>query len=766
MADGGASGVSGAGTPRVLVVWCPDWPVVAVERPGDAGPAVAAGADGSIGADGRPVAAGSAGGGIPVAVVEGGRVLACSAAARAAGVRQGQRLKLAQRLCPALELRDRDPEAETRRFEPVVAAVEAFTPRVEVLRPGLCAIPVKGPGRYFGGEEALAAKVQGAVTAALAAAVPTAAATDAGPAAAGRPVHPVDAESAAGVRPAPDPGLDPGTRPGTSPDDRGPAPVAEVAEVVPLHPADADADRTAPRRRTAGVDELFAATPAARDGARGGFARPAAYPPEPARPDGRPEPARPESRPDGLGPAAAHPPEAPHPAESRREGARPQPDPSGPQPGGPAAGRPGPPAAEGLAAAPAPCGQVGVADGLFAAVLAARAGVLVPAGRTAEFLAPYPVAVLGDEVLAELLDRLGLPTVGAFAALPAEAVADRFGPAGTTAHRLARGLQPRPLVPRTGGPDLSVEQRFDPPEPLAEPLVFVARTLAERLHQRLAGAGLTCQRVAVEVECADGRTVARLWRHEGRLSATALAERVRWQLQAWQSTGTFDAGPAGGPRGPDGLRGPGSPRGRRNPRGPESRHDSEDPGAGGFTALRLVPDDLTPDQGRQLALWGQAVADDRVERAVARVQAVLGHAGLRRIEPAGGRGPDEQAVRVPWGEPYDPDAPADAPWPGRLRDVWPTVVHRTPLPAAVLDADGRPVTVDGRAGVSARPSTVTVRGRQLAVDGWTGPWPAVEYWWDPARARRRARFQVTVAGGLALLLTVEGGVWLVEAGYD
>ncbi|KJS57981.1 hypothetical protein VM95_36190, partial [Streptomyces rubellomurinus] len=127
-------------TPRVLAVWCPDWPVVAV-------------------ADGDPET--------PVAVTEGGRVLACSAGARAAGVRQGQRLKLAQRLCPALELRDRGPEAETRRFEPVVAAVEAFTPRVEVVRPGLCAIPVKGPGRYFGGEEPLAALVGAAVADAL-----------------------------------------------------------------------------------------------------------------------------------------------------------------------------------------------------------------------------------------------------------------------------------------------------------------------------------------------------------------------------------------------------------------------------------------------------------------------------------------------------------------------------------------------------------------------------------------------------------------------
>ncbi|MEV6974499.1 DNA polymerase Y family protein [Kitasatospora sp. NPDC093806] len=666
-------------TPRVLVVWCPDWPVVAVGRPGDGH------GDGGHGGDGH------GDGGAPVAVVEGGRVLACSTAARAAGVRQGQRLKLAQRLCPALELRDRDPEAETRRFEPVVAAVEAFTPRVEVLRPGLCAIPVKGPARYFGGEEALAAKVQAAVTAALAAT------------AVGSEEHPADAETA-GVRPEGGPG-------------------GGLAEVVPLHPADAPyassaahpadvaaaAGPPAPlRRRTAGVDELFAAAPPARDGARGGFARPPAYPPAPAL-GAQPTPAE-------AGPSAPPTPSAPAPAS--------------------------PPAP------PSPLGQVGVADGLFAAVLAARAGVLVPAGRTAEFLAPYPVAALGDAALAELLDRLGLPTVGTFAALPAESVADRFGPAGTTAHRLARGLQPRPLVPRTDGPDLSVEERFDPPEPLAEPLVFVARALAERLHQRLAGAGLTCQRVAVEVACADGRTVGRLWRHEGRLSATALAERVRWQLQAWQSTGTFTDGPADDPA------------------------DGPDPGrftAGGFTALRLVPDDLTPDQGRQLALWGQAVADDRVERAVARVQAVLGHAGLRRIEPAGGRGPGDQAVRVPWGEPYDPAAPADAPWPGRvggLRDVWPAVVHRTPVPAAVLDADGRPVTVDGRAGVSARPATVAVRGRELAVDGWTGPWPAVEYWWDQARARRRARFQVTVAGGRALLLTVEGGAWSVEAGYD
>ncbi|MCU7825567.1 hypothetical protein [Kitasatospora sp. DSM 101779] len=595
--------------PRVLVVWCPDWPVVATAPAGgDRG---------------------------PVAVVVSGHVLACSDEARSSGVRRGQKLRLAQRLCPELRLRERDPEAEARRFEPVAAAVEAFTPRVEVLRPGLCAIPVKGPARYFGGEEALAGRIRAAVAVALAAPDETAGART-----------PYENE--------PDPG-------------GAPAPRADGQD-GPGHPyAAPDARPQTPLHAVPGAD-----------------------------PAGRPN-AAPEADP------AAHP------------------------QGAPAVGSAAPEAAPGP-----PSGLVGVADGLFAAVLAARAGVLVPVGRTAEFLAPYPVAALGDEDLADLLGRLGIHTVGAFAVLSGEAVADRFGPAGTAAHRLARGLQARPLTPRRSGPDLTVEQRFDPPEESSEPLVFVGRALAERLHARLGEAGLACQRVAVEVTCADGSTASRLWRHEGRLGSPALAERVRWQLQAWQGAGRF----------------------------PEE--------AGGFTALRLVPDGLVPDRGRQLALWGQAVVEDRVERAVARVQALLGYAGLRRVEPAGGRGPGEWAARTTWTEDSGErhTAAATAPWPGRVQDPAPSVVPRAPVPVTVLDAAGQPVGVDGRAEVSAPPARIALEGRVLEVTGWTGPWPAVEHWWDPARARRRARFQVAVADGRALLLTVEGGHWYVEGAYD
>ncbi len=91
-------------------------------------------------------------------------------------------------------------------------------------------------------------------------------------------------------------------------------------------------------------------------------------------------------------------------------------------------------------------GGVGVADGLFAAVLAARralgAGpVIVAPGETPAFLAPWPVAVLDRPELADLLVRLGVRTLGGFAALPGPKVLSRFGEEGALCQRVARGVE-------------------------------------------------------------------------------------------------------------------------------------------------------------------------------------------------------------------------------------------------------------------------------------------------------------------------------------
>lgn len=399
-------------------------------------------------------------------------------------------------------------------------------------------------------------------------------------------------------------------------------------------------------------------------------------------------------------------------------------------------------------------GQAGIADGLFAAQLAALtaapgAVLAVEPGQARAFLAPHSVSALDSADLADLLPRLGIRTLGEFAALPVAEAVNRFGTPGGLAHRLARGLGPRPLAPRPPSADLSVSAEFDPPAPQAEPVVFAAKALAERMHAGLATRGLACVRVGVQAICADGQEITRLWRHDGLLSALAVAERVRWQLAGWRAS--QDAGQY------------------RDQHGGQRADQAADEGvqAGGITVLRLIPDQLVRDEGRQLGLWGDAVVSDRVARAALRVQAMLGHGAVTRPVLAGGRGPAEQVALVPFGDARDPELPAGRPWPGRLPAPAPATVYPVPLPARITDDSGEAVTVTGRALVSAPPARLSADGAPwLTVTAWAGPWPADERWWQPRRATRQARFQLVTADGSAWLVAVQDGRWLIEASYD
>ena len=82
---------------------------------------------------------------------------------------------------------------------------------------------------------------------------------------------------------------------------------------------------------------------------------------------------------------------------------------------------------------------IGVADGLFAAMLAARSGLIVPSGGTADFLGPWSVATLARPDLAVTLQRLGVTTLAQLAALPAASISDRFGADAAACHTVARG---------------------------------------------------------------------------------------------------------------------------------------------------------------------------------------------------------------------------------------------------------------------------------------------------------------------------------------
>lgn len=528
----------------MLTLWCPDWPLVGVD-PDQCLPAA------------------------PVAVFVADQVLACSAAARAEGVRRGLRRREAQRRCPELTVVERDEGAEIRAFEPVLTALEEVCPQLEIVRPGLCLFGAKGPGRYFGGD----AKLADAVAAAIVPVLPQV------------------------------PGLD-----GKSGDLLTPLP------------------------------------------------------------------------------------------------------------------------------------RIGIADGSFAAGLAARQSpttdrpVIVAPGRTAAFLAPFPVGVLDRPELADLLVRLGLRTLGDLAALPARQVASRFGTDGSLVHRLARGADDPPLQIRPESAEFDVQQELDPPERHIEPLAFVAKMLADRLQDELTRRGLGCSRLLVEAESEHGEARSRLWRQDGALTVAAIAQRVRWQLEGWL-TGPADHRPSAG-----------------------------------IAVLRLTPSGLHHEDGEQLRLFGGPTDDDeRAAAAVTRLQGLLGFDAVHIAVPAGGRNPADYVQLVPWGEKLsdkESSGTAAMPWPGRLPGPNPTVVYPKALSAEVLDSDGALITLSPRGAVSSAPQALSIHGRVVQIIDWAGPWRVNERWWDPAAQLSCARFQVTGADGSARLLTLRDARWWVEGTYE
>jgi protein ImuB len=509
---------SSLATQRLMVLWFPDWPVVAAAAEQDL-PAEA-----------------------PVAVIERGQVHACSAVARAEGVRRGMRKRDASATCPELVVIDSRPERDLRYFESVLAAIEEVSSSVSPIRPGLCATGV--PSRFYGGEE-------------------------------------------------------------------------EVAAVFTEHLVET------------GVWDC----------------------------------------------------------------------------------------------------RIGIADGIFAAEQAARRaavqGCLVIApGSAAGFLARLPIGVLDDADMVSLLRRLGIRSLGDFAALSARDVLTRFGRSGDWFHRLARGVDARVAARRLPPLELSGEVDFEPPLETVEPIVFSTRQTAERCVADLAHHGLVCTSVTIEIHGDRGWTGVRTWAHSRWFAASDLIDRLYWQLQ-------------------------GSPA-------PEP-----------VSAVRLVPEavESLSDQGE--GLWGSA-PDERLERGVARLQGMLSPEAVLAPAVQGGRTASKRQAATVWGERVTAARSVSLPWPGSIPPPAPTRIFPEPKPARVVGPEGQPVAVTSRGLLTADPAHFAPEAdsRLMRITAWAGPWPIDELWWDEAGGRRVARFQVVCVDGSAWLLMLEDGRWWSEARYD
>jgi len=382
--------------------------------------------------------------------------------------------------------------------------------------------------------------------------------------------------------------------------------------------------------------------------------------------------------------------------------------------------------------------HIGIADGIFAARLAARyrqeAVYLVEPGESPAFLKPLSITTLGLPELIDVLWRLGIRTLGAFAALDAADVLGRFGHVGQRAHRQASGLDEQRADVSDPPEDMKVSIELEPPVERVDQAAFAARHVAVALSEKLERRGSACSRVTVEAESEHGESFVRSWRHEGALSVGAITDRVRWQLDGW-------------------LQAP-----------PQIRP------SGGLSRLVLRPDDLIAAGGRQLGFWGgETEADQRAGRAVARIEGLLGVNGVQLAEVRGGREPLDQIELLPAGSVDLADRrirqPDVRPWPGRLPAPSPAALF-SEVAIEFVDDQHRSIAVNGRGEVSGVPTYMRTPGKRWSrIESWAGPWLLDERWWDAERSRRRARFQIVDEHGEAMLVYLEKGCWWLAGVY-
>ncbi len=401
--------------------------------------------------------------------------------------------------------------------------------------------------------------------------------------------------------------------------------------------------------------------------------------------------------------------------------------------------------------------RLGIASSKLSASLAAAQSpspMVVAPGKEIAFLAPLPLDHLNPRAqVLKTLRRWGIGTLGDFANLPEAEVISRLGEVGRELHAVARGEDPRPLVPRTPPPVFQEGMELEWPLVNLEPFLFVAHAALERLTARMQGQALGCKRLELSMELEDHG------RHERSIELPAPTRDVKTLLTLLR----LDL-------------------------------EATSPGAP-VLAFQLT---AHPDRPReaQLSLFGpEALSPDRLATTLGRLFALLGKDRVGSPRLVDGHRPERFAL-VPYAPPPPPkERPDRRPNRGLLTlrvlrpplavDVTSTPPQRRPqshraagtnntantadtdpLPSIeTLCPEDRPLAIEAPATPDpSGPKRPKIRG---AVKIASGPWALEESWWD-SRPTQRDYWDVELqSGGLyRLYRDRHDGAWFVDGIYD
>lgn len=159
--------------------------------------------------------------------------------------------------------------------------------------------------------------------------------------------------------------------------------------------------------------------------------------------------------------------------------------------------------------------RAGVGDNRWLAVLAARlarpqrpeapaAFLAIPARGGATTLVPLSLDLLpADPVTRARFALFGLTEMGQLATLPRSAVGAQFGEPGERLQQLARGQDPRPLIPRRRPERLATHATFEPPAEGITEIALALRCLTGELCDALRARHLAPGRAVLTLRLED-----------------------------------------------------------------------------------------------------------------------------------------------------------------------------------------------------------------------------------------------------------------------
>ncbi|HVE72151.1 MAG TPA: DNA polymerase Y family protein [Thermoanaerobaculia bacterium] len=356
--------------------------------------------------------------------------------------------------------------------------------------------------------------------------------------------------------------------------------------------------------------------------------------------------------------------------------------------------------------------RVGIAASKLAARVAAelpKSPVIVDAGHESDFLAPLPLTRLSPQIdAASTLRRWGLTSIGQLANLPEAEVAARLGDLGRELHYAARGIDPRPLIPRPMPPDFREGMDLEWPLVALEPFLFIANSALDRLSARMEMQGFACKRLELTMNLDPDGYAARA------IELPAPTRDVKTMLTLLR----LDLEKAA----------PGAP-------------------VTGFTII------AHPDRPRraQLSLFGPAaLSPEKLATTVARLVALLGEDRVGMALATDGHLPERFGIAD-----YAPAPPPDKRLePKKSRGLLAVRVFRPPMPVEVFLNGSEIASVKGEGDVCG------------AVRTYSGPWRVESDWWTEAPAAREY-WDVELDGGTVYrVYQSESSEWFVDARYE